>query len=64
MKYRHYKGGVYTYICDAIAEWDRELHLIIYEDEKGNRWCRPRFDFYGYVIVDGKQIRRFEKIEE
>ena len=64
MKYRHFKGGIYTYICDAILEWcvdDPNSHVIIYEGEDGKRWVRPRNDFFGYT-EDG--IRRFTKIEE
>jgi len=62
MKYKHYKGGVYTYITDAMLEWDREWHVIIYEDEEGNRWVRPRVEFFGKVEVDGEIIDRFEKV--
>lgn len=66
--YRHYKGGLYKYICDAILEWcpdDSNSHVIVYEGiESGLRWVRPRNDFFGYVIVNGKLIRRFELKDE
>lgn len=64
MKYKHYKGGIYTYICDAILEWcpeDPNSHVIIYEGKGGKRWVRPRNDFFGYT-KSGE--RRFIKIDE
>jgi len=63
-KYRHYKGGIYTMICDATLEWcpeDAGSHVIIYEGEDGRRWVRPRHEFFG-TTIDGE--RRFKKIEE
>lgn len=63
MKYKHYKGGIYTYICDATLEWcpnDPNSHVIVYEGEDGRRWVRPRNEFFGYT-KSGK--RRFIKIE-
>lgn len=37
MKYRHYNGGIYEYICDATLEWcanDLNSHVIIYRGEQ------------------------------
>ena len=65
LKYKHYKGGVYKYITDATLEWCRDepnSHVIVYEDKRGNRWVRPRTEFFGFVVVDGEPVRRFEKI--
>ena len=59
MRYRHYKGEIYTYICDAFLEWHPDTHVIIYEDKHKRRWVRPRNEFFGYT-PEGK--RRFEKI--
>lgn len=65
IRYRHYKGGVYKYICDATLEWcpdDPNSHVIIYESvTDGKRWVRPRNEFFGYT-KSGE--RRFVKIEE
>lgn len=63
-KYKHYKGGIYTYICDATLEWcpnDPNSHVIVYEGEDGRKWVRPRNEFFGYA-KSGE--RRFIKIEE
>jgi len=64
MKYRHFKGGIYTYICDALLEWDEDTHVIVYEDEQGRRWVRPREEFYGKLEFEGKFVQRFVKVEE
>ena len=64
MKYRHFKGGIYTYICDALLEWDEDCHVIVYEDEQGRRWVRPRVEFYGMIEYEGEIVRRFEKVED
>ena len=64
MKYKHFKGGIYTYVCDATLERCPEGtsgHVIIYQGEDGKRWVRPLNEFFGY-LKDGK--RRFEKIED
>jgi hypothetical protein len=62
--YRHYKGGLYRYITDANLEWcyeDPNSHVIVYESlETGLRWVRSRNEFFGYVEIDGKLVRRFE----
>lgn len=66
VKYRHYKGGIYTYITDAFLEYDRECHVIVYSDDKGMVWVRPRVEFFGYVQVPAQYgysiVRRFEKV--
>lgn len=62
--YRHYKGGLYKYICDANLEWcpnDPNSHVIVYEGlDTGLRWVRPRNEFFGWVFTNNKMIRRFE----
>jgi len=41
-KYRHYKGGINHYICDAVLEWCPDSHVIIYEGADGRKWAHPR----------------------
>ena len=62
MKYRHYKGGIYTYICDARLTTNDTL-VVVYEDSKGIRWVRPRYEFFGTVEVSGVTIKRFEEMK-
>ncbi len=63
--YRHYKGGLYRVIC--LAHHSETLEdMIIYEPLVGDTgcWARPASMWNETVTVDGKQIPRFEKIEE
>ena len=63
LRYRHYKGGTYRYITDALLEWAPEHHVIIYESEAdGSRWVRPRAEFDGTVSTPDGPVRRFLKI--
>ena len=38
--------------------------MIIYRAADGRLWLRPRDVFFETVEVDGKQVPRFEKIED
>jgi hypothetical protein len=62
-RYRHYKGGIYEYIDEAILEADL-TPMIIYRAADGRLWLRPREVFFEKVEVDGRQVPRFEKIED
>lgn len=62
--YRHYKGGLYK--CIAIAK-DSEtlLPVVVYQALYGDRliWVRDYQMFFGNVVVDGVEKKRFEEIE-
>lgn len=59
--FRHYKGGIYKVIGEIIHAETEEI-LVTYEDQDGTLWARPKDMFFGNVIVDGKEIKRFTKI--
>ena len=67
-KYRHYKGKEYEVI--GVAKHSETLEdLVIYRalyesKEFGDKalWARPLKMFLEYVVVDGKEIPRFEYI--
>jgi hypothetical protein len=64
VKYRHYKGGVYTGICLA-SHTENDETLVIYRSENGGIWARPAPMFFGEVEIEpGIFIPRFEQIEE
>ena len=45
MQFKHYTGGIYTYICEATLEWcadEPNSHVIVYKGEDGRKWVRPR----------------------
>ncbi|MCS4323996.1 DUF1653 domain-containing protein [Bacillus subtilis] len=60
--FKHYKGGIYKFIGEAIHTETKEK-LITYEDHDGFLWGKTyRHVFFGKVVVDGKEIKRFTKI--
>ncbi|WP_235588434.1 DUF1653 domain-containing protein [Bacillus sp. SDLI1] len=42
---------------------ETEEKLVTYEDQDGVLWARPKEIFFGKVIIDGKKIKRFTKID-
>jgi hypothetical protein len=59
MKYRHYKGGIYEFICEAKLESDPELIMIVYQSEDGLIWTRSRYEFFELVQHEGATVHRF-----
>ena len=68
-KYRHYKGKLYEVIgVGRHSETKEELvfYRALYEDKEfGNNalWARPLGMFLNKVVVDGRQVSRFERVE-
>lgn len=63
--YRHYKGKLYEVIAFARHSETLEemvVYKALYQPEGGNLWVRPKTMFEEEVIVDGKRVKRFEKI--
>lgn len=63
MKFRHYKGGIYTYLMTG-KHSETEEEMVVYTNANDEVWIRPADMFFGNVIVDGKELRRFEKVDE
>lgn len=63
--YRHYKGNLYRVICLGVHSETLE-HLVIYEraDSPGHVWARPLSMWSEEVLVDGRRVPRFQKVEE
>ncbi len=63
IKYRHYKGRVYTLICEA-HRTDNAVHVdVIYQDESLNFWSRPKGEFFGTVEASpGHHVPRFVQV--
>ena len=60
--YRHYKGTKVKVLFEAIQSETKE-HLVIYMHlEDGIIWARPKHMFLENIILDGKEIERFEKM--
>ncbi|KAA5609584.1 DUF1653 domain-containing protein [Rhodovastum atsumiense] len=64
-KYRHYKGKEYVVIGEAKHSETLE-EVIVYKALYGAEdiWVRPKNMFKDTVIIDGKEILRFEYIGE
>ena len=63
--YRHYKGNKYKVL--AVGRHTESLEkLVIYEALYDNHeiWCRPISMWEEEIEINGKIVKRFEKIEE
>ena len=64
-KYKHYKGNFYEVMGTAIHSETMEemvLYKPLYGEEK--LFVRPLKMFTEIVVVDGKEVPRFESVEE
>jgi hypothetical protein len=61
MRYRHYKGGIYELVCEALLEADHTL-VIVYRGQDGVTWVRPKAVFFETVEVGGARVPRFAPI--
>ncbi len=64
-RYRHYKGNEYQVIGIA-RHSETEEQMVVYRQLYGDRslWVRPLAMFLEEVLVDGRQVPRFERIGE
>ncbi len=63
MQYRHYKGGIYEWVCEAKLESDPAVILVVYRSQQdGATWARPREVFFEKVEHEGKTVDRFARI--
>lgn len=61
--YEHYKGGIYQVLYEAINSENQE-HLVIYKSLNDDiLWARPKHMFLENIMLDGKEVERFKKIE-
>lgn len=61
-RYRHYKGGLYELVCEAVLEADH-TPVMVYRGQDGAVWVRPREAFFETVEVDGKFLPRFAAVD-
>ncbi len=63
--YRHYKGNEYQVIGIA-RHSETEEQMVVYRQLYGDRslWVRPLVMFLEEVLVDGRQVPRFEWVGE
>lgn len=62
-RYRHFKGGLYEYIMTA-RDSETAEPVVVYRSLKDDTvWVCPSQMFWGWVDVDAKSVRRFERID-
>ena len=63
--YRHFKGNLYKVIGTATHSETLET-LVVYQPlyGEGKLWVRPLASFLEKVVVDGKEVGRFEWMGE
>lgn len=64
--YKHYKGQQYEVIGigkDTETEEDVVIYQPLYESDVAY-WVRPRKMFEDTVTINGKTIRRFERVHD
>ena len=64
-RYRHYKGGEYEVVANAVFE-NTLGHLVLYRPvrDAGRLWARTIDDWQAPVDVGGKTVPRFERLED
>lgn len=62
IRYRHYKGGIYELVCEAVLEADH-TPVVVYRGQDGVVWVRPRDAFFEKVTVDGTTLPRFTLLD-
>lgn len=63
-RYRHYKGNEYTVL--GVARHSETLAwLVVYRPEYGERalWVRPLDMFVENVVIDGRSVPRFLRLD-
>jgi hypothetical protein len=64
MQFRHYKGGIYDFVCAAKLESNPETIMIVYTAADGSFWTRPEKVFFEIIEHNGKSMQRFTAIDE
>ena len=64
--YQHYKGNKYLVLGVAKHSETKEdlvVYVTLYENDMASMWVRPMSMFIENVIVDGKSMPRFRKVD-
>ena len=61
--YKHFKGTKVRVICEALDSETKEPFVVYVHLEDNVNWIRPKKMFLENVIVDGREVKRFQKVE-
>ena len=64
-RYRHYKGHEYE-VLGVARHSETEEEYVVYRALYGDRglWIRPTPMFEGMVLIEGRHVPRFERLEK
>lgn len=62
--YKHYKGTKVKVLGEAFHSETQEPMVVYIHLEDGGTWVRPKEMFLKNVVVEGKEVERFEKIDQ
>jgi len=64
-KYQHFKGSYYQ-VLHLARHSETEEYLVVYHpfDNKNNIWVRPLEMFNETIFKEGKNIQRFQFVED
>jgi hypothetical protein len=62
-QFRHYKGGIYNFVCAARLESDPDIVMIVYTAADGSYWTRPESIFFERIEHQGSTVQRFTPID-
>jgi len=64
-RYRHYKGHEYE-VLGVARHSETEEEYVVYRALYGDRglWIRPKAMFEELVVIEGKNVPRFEPLEK
>ena len=60
--YQHYKGAKVKVLWDGFSSETLEPLVFYMHLEDGVIWARPKHMFLENIVLDGKEIERFTKI--
>lgn len=61
--YNHYKGTKVKVLGEALHSETMEPMVVYIHLEDGATWVRPKEMFLESIIVDGREVERFQKID-
>ena len=64
-RYRHYKGKDYV-VFGVARHSETEEEMVVYRTDYGDKslWVRPKQMFQQTIVVDGKEVPRFEFLSD
>jgi len=62
--YKHYKGTKVKVLSEGLHSETMESMIVYIHLEDGVVWVRPKEMFLENVVIDGKEVERFQKVEQ